>query len=882
MYVQSNPLIFPKLIQATGEHADARELASLYLQNGVPIYPAPHGHAIHTLAWRMGLEMKAMQTDDDDANSSDANNNTSASNSNNSNSNKESSIDPFYTSRYPEEPEEHLPLRPSYTYVEEKSLFWKTKRGFPTEETPPPPPQVRPSSARGRRRGTVDGIPLGAAAAIRYALRENHGEDEPAFRPLRRSSFSSSSATGYTTVSSSPTSPTTPVKSVQPEVPKMMLRIHRHLADQHLFNLPSLRGEIEVGPMNIDADFFHPHIENSLRMRQKNAVPSNSNARDMDETIRRGGENANDVLSLWEDALEEGFVWDNDNIINAGLGLDGGGIALHPRRGVGSSRHTRENIASGAWGDASYTSPASNVSLQMYSLSSPNLSDDKKDILARIRVRVAAHQRKLESCIASVPDFHNALLDWWDELLPISAGIHFYNQQSPVPRMTHLQSFLTSPCPKAIGVVQCEIERVKTSNKKKLFPTYEYRLFIRDVKNDNPDNEPGLPPRKDSVLLVAKNKLRRRGVKSSVSSNTSSNDLKRGVTNYYICLPQQRDVDSHYRNANKSHGLPAGEKSGLNAAPVGTNPILGRVQGNFIGTEFQIFVPASGRKANSSSSSSGDESTPTAAGARRASVDTPIARSKNGLARLARRASLTMQRRPSISSFRRQSMDPASSDEDHKNKAYRRLSFTKSNRTKRSAIANSDYDLYSREVPAVEEEEIGAITYTANLLGNRPRVMDVCVPKLDENGSPMHVWRRASDNDVEDGEAGTNSRMLNQFKALQHARNAGEQIDADGLVQNDQNVPADVDDHGLMVLQNRPPWWNAEIQAFVLNFGGRVSVASVKNFQLCERTNQDHIMLQFGRISGRHSFTMDFQYPLTPMQAFAIAISSLQGKLSFG
>lgn len=76
-------------------------------------------------------------------------------------------------------------------------------------------------------------------------------------------------------------------------------------------------------------------------------------------------------------------------------------------------------------------------------------------------------------------------------------------------------------------------------------------------------------------------------------------------------------------------------------------------------------------------------------------------------------------------------------------------------------------------------------------------------------------------------------------------------------------------------------WWNIELGAFVLNFGGRVKVASVKNFQLCERDVQDHIV-QFGRIEGRHSFTMDFQYPLTPMQAFAIAISSLQSKISFG
>ena len=115
--------------------------------------------------------------------------------------------------------------------------------------------------------------------------------------------------------------------------------------------------------------------------------------------------------------------------------------------------------------------------------------------------------------------------------------------------------------------------------------------------------------------------------------------------------------------------------------------------------------------------------------------------------------------------------------------------------------------------------------------------------------------------------------MLQRFKQIQYVHQ--HHPDPDFLTQDAASL-------GLMALQNRPPWWNVDLGAFVLNFGGRVSVASVKNFQLCDKHNQEHIMLQFGRISGRHSFTMDFQYPLSPVQAFAIAISSLQSKLSFG
>lgn len=42
-----------------------------------------------------------------------------------------------------------------------------------------------------------------------------------------------------------------------------------------------------------------------------------------------------------------------------------------------------------------------------------------------------------------------------------------------------------------------------------------------------------------------------------------------------------------------------------------------------------------------------------------------------------------------------------------------------------------------------------------------------------------------------------------------------------------------------MVFINRPPKWNEKLQAFVLNFYGRVEKASVKNFQLVEEDGED-------------------------------------------
>eukprot|EP00804_Cyclotella_cryptica_P020570 CCRYP_003413-RA/>CCRYP_003413-RA protein AED:0.01 eAED:0.01 QI:325/1/1/1/1/1/2/496/1130 len=928
------------LAWSTGEHADARELAALYLQNGVPIYPAPHGHAYHTIAWRMGIEVTNMQ---DDETSSD----TTGDPVENTGS---TVLDPFYTSRFVPNEEERTMFnhhsRPYLTYVEEKSLFWKGKKGIPIEEAnnafshPPsssPTMRRRPSSARGRRRTTLDGVPHGTATAVRHALRRRDAGrhvDRP-LRAMRRSSFASATPTFNAIAATS-----SPTVNTEKSDPKMTLRIHRHLADQHLFNLPSIQeenGNMHVGSMNLNADFFHPNIENSLRQRQQYVQLRRNHEwmgdeTSMDETMRREATQENVLDGLlnanlpWDNRGLDDEVGNTDRMVDWDLAGDLG--LMNPYRAAvrAVANSSSDSMHYHPPSSVLHASPASDVALQMYSLSSPNIRfdthDNTNDTLTKVRVRFAHYQRKLELCLtsSSVQDFDDCLLDWWDEILPTSAGIHFYNRQSPVPRMSRLQSFLTTPCPKAIGVVQCEIERVKISSKKKLFPTYEYRLFIRDVKNDNPHNLPRIPPRKDSVLLVAKNKLRREkrsknGHATAGPSPSESTSSKRGVTNYYMCLPQQRDVDLHYRSTNKSSELAPGEKSGLAVSPVAaasSTPVtVGRVQGNFIGTEFQIFSPAptkvtkaEGRVSDLASSSDdgtdGDPPVVPAATRRRASVDTPNPRhihlSGNGLVRMARRASLTMTRRPSISArrpsmsrFRRQSMDPAEGEEELKNKASRRLSWTgnlpggakKSNRTKRSAIANSESEGHSPTsiCSSVDEEECGAITYTANLLGNRPRIMDVCVPKIMEDGSRSHAWRKVADTDADDGEVNSNNRMLTRFKAIQHER---EQSDAEALDDSEGISHSDIDDHGLMILQNRPPWWNVEIGAFVLNFGGRVSVASVKNFQLCERTNQDQIMLQFGRIQGRHSFTMDLQYPLTPMQAFAIAISSLQSKISFG
>lgn len=83
----------------------------------------------------------------------------------------------------------------------------------------------------------------------------------------------------------------------------------------------------------------------------------------------------------------------------------------------------------------------------------------------------------------------------------------------------------------------------------------------------------------------------------------------------------------------------------------------------------------------------------------------------------------------------------------------------------------------------------------------------------------------------------------------------------------------------IIYMINKPPRWNEQVGAYVLNFNGRVTMASVKNFQLVDPEDQNSVILQFGRVA-QDEFTMDMQWPICPLQAFAITMSSFDSKIA--
>ncbi|XP_078105183.1 TUB like protein 1b [Sander vitreus] len=140
-------------------------------------------------------------------------------------------------------------------------------------------------------------------------------------------------------------------------------------------------------------------------------------------------------------------------------------------------------------------------------------------------------------------------------------------------------------------------------------------------------------------------------------------------------------------------------------------------------------------------------------------------------------------------------------------------------------------------------QELAGIIYETNVLGMKgPRRMTVVIPGMDKNNERVPLRPRN---------------------------------DCDGLLIRHQYRKMD----NLIELHNKTPVWNEETASHVLNFNGRVTQASIKNFQIVHSKDVDYIVMQFGRIAD-DIFTLDFKYPMCAVQAFAIALSSFDGKMA--
>ncbi|KAL7736412.1 hypothetical protein ACLKA6_014873 [Drosophila palustris] len=154
------------------------------------------------------------------------------------------------------------------------------------------------------------------------------------------------------------------------------------------------------------------------------------------------------------------------------------------------------------------------------------------------------------------------------------------------------------------------------------------------------------------------------------------------------------------------------------------------------------------------------------------------------------------------------------------------------------------FDSGNKESTESPRHDLAVIIYDTNILGFKgPRNMTVILPGMTEDDQRVKI---SSADPKQQG-------ILDLWK-----------------MKNMDNI---------VELHNKTPVWNDETQSYVLNFHGRVTQASVKNFQLVHDSDPEYIVMQFGRTS-EDVFTMDYRYPLCAMQAFAIALSSFDGKIA--
>ncbi|XP_063980171.1 protein king tubby [Diachasmimorpha longicaudata] len=148
-----------------------------------------------------------------------------------------------------------------------------------------------------------------------------------------------------------------------------------------------------------------------------------------------------------------------------------------------------------------------------------------------------------------------------------------------------------------------------------------------------------------------------------------------------------------------------------------------------------------------------------------------------------------------------------------------------------------------RDDRSTPRQELAAVVYDTNVLGFKgPRKMTVIIPGMTADQQRIPICPRDE-----------SETLLECWK-----------------MKNMDN---------LIELHNKTPVWNDDTQSYVLNFHGRVTQASVKNFQVVHDSDTDYVVMQFGRVA-EDVFTMDYRFPLCALQAFAIALSSFDGKLA--
>jgi tubby-related protein 1 len=122
-----------------------------------------------------------------------------------------------------------------------------------------------------------------------------------------------------------------------------------------------------------------------------------------------------------------------------------------------------------------------------------------------------------------------------------------------------------------------------------------------------------------------------------------------------------------------------------------------------------------------------------------------------------------------------------------------------------------------------------------------PRRCHVILPALDVNRAPICTFQNGA---------------------------RGLQTLLQSLIHQEEAIPPE-----MFSLRTKDPNFDPITRSYRLNFHGRVTIPSVKNFQITLDSDPHAVVCQFGRV-GIERFHLDFCRPFNAFQAFCLALTS--------
>ena len=208
--------------------------------------------------------------------------------------------------------------------------------------------------------------------------------------------------------------------------------------------------------------------------------------------------------------------------------------------------------------------------------------------------------------------------------------------------------------------------------------------------------------------------------------------------------------------------------------------------------------------------------------------------------------------------------------------------------------------------------ELGSIRFEQNRIGSGagPRRISICLPAVRESPEVIHEAiirehkqkskRDFQEEEDDDNDEDDDDELHQQIYETMEYKPASKKESLRQVIRRTLSdrrrpgaattLPNPLPNERFIFAKNRKPYYLESIAAFSLDFFGRVTLPSNKNCLLtCEDNNNSSAnaesnILLFGKIGikGRNAdaavYTLDFQWPLSPLQAFSIALASCDRK----